>query len=125
MADDRCDVEACPEAPKFYAPGKRRCLAHVAWDAPELRSDAPRSLPIGEPERRVWRVRVAVALILQVEAERVAAHERASADAAHGALEAVVRRQCDAERILEEYGALSSDAALRVLRGEPLVRERS
>lgn len=32
----------------------------------------PPPLPIGEPERRLWRQRVAVALILQVEAERQA-----------------------------------------------------
>ena len=119
MGDDHCDVQECTETAKLYATSKRRCLAHVAWDAPELRSDKPRPLPIGEPERRLWRLRVAGALILQVEAERVANNERLLASAACAAVEILTERHVEADRILETFGDIGGGAALRVLRGRP------
>ena len=125
---DRCDVAGCEEAPALYGPSGRRCMAHVPREAP-LRSDVP-------PLRRA-RIRLAFAEIARAEAVRAGAAERETGDelatmlrettghlaAEQERAEAATGRLAEVERVLTRW-PWDGAAALRVLRGEPIVRER-
>lgn len=102
---DLCDHPGCGSEARMYSGKARRCLAHVERTAP---------LPIGEPERRLWRLRVRECLHREIEARREAAHHDARCEVIHDALDTAIVRQVEAERILEDYPGIGGDAALRV-----------
>lgn len=138
-----CDYPFCPVcyyvAPPVAPPPTDEPVECAAEDLPDpVDLVALRALFRGGDVRRL-RIRLAFTEIARAEAVRNRpavdcmwcyqqglrqGAAEASADAAHAALDATTARLVEVERILERYGALGCEAALRVIRGEPIVRER-